>query len=69
MWQLPFQVRIFKPEYPKTDKLLPKRNWATFRELPPGQQLPILSGALSKDPPPQAGDLLITLRVETGQLS
>ena len=59
------QVRIFKADFPKTEKLLPKRNWTTLRELSPGV-LPSTSGLNPKDPLPQPGDLLITLRVEAG---
>ena len=68
MKQISTQVRIFKADYPKTDKLLPKRNWATFRELPPNSPPPAVAGLHPKDPPLQSGDLLVTLRVETGKL-
>lgn len=57
------QVRLFKADYPKTDKLIAKRNWATLRELPAGMAPPLIPAA-PKDVPLQPGDLLVTLRVE-----
>lgn len=56
-------MRLFKDDFPKTEKLIPKRNWATLRELPAGVAPPAVSSA-PKDVPLRPGDLLVTLRVE-----
>lgn len=53
----PSQVRIFIKDYPNTPKLLPKRNWATLRELPPNQAPPPLAMD-PKDPPLQVSPLI-----------
>ena len=59
------QVRIFKDDYPKTDKLVARRNWTDLREIPLGSQVPhVRLNPKVNEVALQGGDLLATLRVE-----
>ena len=61
----PVQVRIFKDDYPKTDKLVARRNWTDIREVPVGGPIPYIKhNPKVNEVALQGGDLLAVLRVE-----
>lgn len=59
------QVRLFAKDYPKTDKLVARRNWTDIREIGLGTQPPqIVPNPKVNQVSLQGGDLLAVLRVE-----
>lgn len=53
---LPVQVRTFKAEFPKYEKILPRRNWAEVCISPPGGSTALATTS--------ADELVFTFRIE-----